>query len=388
LSKSPKVASLYEMKFKIKRDHFTNGLQQVSNVVSLRPTMPILSNVLIEATGDQISLTTTNLDLGIRCTIKADVETEGTLTLPVRKLASIVRDLPSMEVLVEALDAEHAKISAGSSKFRMTAIGVSEFPPLPVFENDSEFILVQANLQNMLKSISYAQSSDETRHMLNGVFFNFDQGMLSVVATDGKRLALNSEELEIPDGQAGNFILPMKTVSELERLLGKGENVKILFNDRQVAFDIEVDENSQEQGLSQTIHLVSKAVEGKFPNYKIVIPEDADQTVSIDRETLRENISRAALVVTDKSQSITMTFSENQIVIKGQSAEFGESEEKMEIEYGGPETKLTFNPEYLIHPLKVLEDDEVIFEFKNDLSPGVFKNSGHFSCVVMPLRLG
>ena len=376
------------MKFKIKRDHFTNGLQQVSNVVSLRPTMPILSNVLIEATGDQISLTTTNLDLGIRCTIKADVETEGTLTLPVRKLASIVRDLPSMEVLVEALDAEHAKISAGSSKFRMTAIGVSEFPPLPVFENDSEFILVQANLQNMLKSISYAQSSDETRHMLNGVFFNFDQGMLSVVATDGKRLALNSEELEIPDGQAGNFILPMKTVSELERLLGKGENVKILFNDRQVAFDIEVDENSQEQGLSQTIHLVSKAVEGKFPNYKIVIPEDADQTVSIDRETLRENISRAALVVTDKSQSITMTFSENQIVIKGQSAEFGESEEKMEIEYGGPETKLTFNPEYLIHPLKVLEDDEVIFEFKNDLSPGVFKNSGHFSCVVMPLRLG
>jgi DNA polymerase-3 subunit beta len=376
------------MKFKINRDHFTNGLQQVSNVVSLRPTMPILSNVLIEATGDQISLTTTNLDLGIRCTIKADVETEGTLTLPVRKLASIVRDLPSMEVLVEALDAEHAKISAGSSKFRMTAIGVSEFPPLPVFENDSEFTLEQANLQNMLKSISYAQSSDETRHMLNGVFFNFDQGMLSVVATDGKRLALNSEELEIPDGQAGNFILPMKTVSELERLLGKGENVKILFNDRQVAFDIEVDENSQEQGLSQTIHLVSKAVEGKFPNYKIVIPEDADQTVSIDRETLRENISRAALVVTDKSQSITMTFSENQIVIKGQSAEFGESEEKMEIEYGGPETKLTFNPEYLIHPLKVLEDDEVIFEFKNDLSPGVFKNSGHFSCVVMPLRLG
>jgi DNA polymerase-3 subunit beta len=376
------------MKFKINRDHFTNGLQQVSNVVSLRPTMLILSNVLIEATGDQISLTTTNLDLGIRCTIKADVETEGTLTLPVRKLASIVRDLPSMEVLVEALDAEHAKISAGSSKFRMTAIGVSEFPPLPVFENDSEFTLVQENLQNMLKSISYAQSSDETRHMLNGVFFNFDQDMLSVVATDGKRLALNSKEIEIPDGQAGNFILPMKTVSELERLLGKGENVKILFNDRQVAFDIEVDENSQEQGLSQTIHLVSKAVEGKFPNYKIVIPEDADQTVSIDRETLRENISRAALVVTDKSQSITMTFIENQIVIKGQSAEFGESEEKMEIEYDGPETKLTFNPEYLIHPLKVLEDDEVIFEFKNDMSPGVFKNRGHFSCVVMPLRLG
>lgn len=376
------------MKLKINRDHFTNGLQQVSNVVPLRPTMPILSNVLIEATGDQVSLTTTNLDLGIRCTIKAQVETEGTLTLPVRKLASIVRDLPNMEVQVEALDAEHAKVSAGSSKFRMTAIGVSEFPPLPDFQNDSEFVLGQESLQGMLKSVSYAQSTDETRHMLNGVFFSFDDDKLTVVATDGKRLALNSQDLEVTEEQAGNFILPMKTVTELERLLGKGQEAKILFNDRQVAFDIEVGEDAQEQGLTQTIHLVSKAVEGKFPNYKIVMPEDTEQSVALDREILHENISRAALVVTEKSQSITMTFSENQILFKGQSAEFGESEETMHIEYNGPETKLTFNPDYLKNPLKVLDDDKVIFEFKNDMSPGVFKNNSHFSCVVMPLRLG
>lgn len=376
------------MKFKLNRDHFVNGLQQVSNVVPLRPTMPILSNVLIEATGDQVSLTTTNLDLGIRCTVQADVQTEGTLTLPVRKLLDIVRGMPSMEVEVEALDAEHAKVTAGSSKFRMTAIGVSEFPPLPTFQNNSEFTLGQKTLSDMLKSVSYAQSTDETRHMLNGVFFNFSEGHLSVVATDGKRLALNSEDLEIPEGQAGDFILPAKTVSELERLLGKGDNAKILFNERQVAFDIEVGDEAKEQGLSQTIHLVSKAVEGKFPNYKIVIPEDADQTVSLNRADLHENIGRAALVVTDKSESITMTFSENQILFKGKSAEFGESDETMQIEYNGPEVQLTFNPKYLMHPLKVLEEDEVIFEFKNELSPGVFKNKRQFSCVVMPLRLG
>lgn len=376
------------MKFKLNRDHFANGLQQVSNVVPLRPTMPILSNVLIEATGDQVSLTTTNLDLGIRCIIQADVQTEGTLTLPVRKLLDIVRGLPSMDVEVEALDAEHAKVSSGSSKFRMTAIGVSEFPPLPTFKNDSEFTLAQDTLTGMLKSVSYAQSTDETRHMLNGVFFNFDDGKLTVVATDGKRLALNSEDLEIPEAQEGNFILPAKTVSELERLLGKGDNAKILFNDRQVAFDIEIGDGAKEQGLSQTIHLVSKAVEGKFPNYKIVIPEDADQRVTINRDDLYENIGRAALVVTDKSESITMTFSENQILFKGQSTEFGESEETMEIDYSGPEVQLTFNPRFLMHPLKVLEEDEVNFEFKNEMSPGVFKNNGQFSCVVMPLRLG
>ena len=126
----------------------------------------------------------------------------------------------------------------------------------------------------------------------------------------------------------------------------------------------------------------------KFPNYKIVIPEDVEQTVSIDRNDLRECISRAALVVTEKSMSVNMTFSENQLEISGQSAEFGESEDKLKIEYDGPETKLTFNPEFLVSPLKVLDDDDVILQFKNDMSPGVFRNSGHFTCVVMPLRLG
>lgn len=196
------------MKFTILKEHFTNGLTQVQNVVPARPTMPILNNVLIEATGDQISLTTTNLDLGIRCTIQAiKVETEGSLTLPVKKLATIIKDLPGMEVEVEALDAEHAKITAGKSKFRITAIGVSEFPPLSDFENDHEYSLDQDKLQLMLKSVSYAQSTDESRHMLNGVYFNFEDNKLTTVATDGKRLALNGLDIEIPDDKTGNFIL-------------------------------------------------------------------------------------------------------------------------------------------------------------------------------------
>ena len=349
--------------------------------------MPILNNVLIEATGDQISLTTTNLDLGIKCTIQAiKVETEGSLTLPVKKLATIVKDLPGMEVQVEALDAQHAKITAGKSKFRMTAIGVSEFPLLSDFENDHEYSLNQEKLQLMLKSVSYAQSTDESRHMLNGVYFNFEENKLTTVATDGKRLALNGLDLSIPEGKIGSFILPMKTVQELERLLGKGENVTILFNERQVAFSVDVGKGTDKTGFVQAIRLVSKTVEGKFPNYKIVIPESSEYSITMDRDDLRDCISRAALVVTEKSESINLTFHKNNLVISGQSAEFGESEEHFPIDYDGPETKLTFNPKYLISPLSELVENEVTFKFKDSGSPGLFCNDEYFMCVVMPLR--
>jgi DNA polymerase-3 subunit beta len=349
--------------------------------------MPILNNVLIEATGNEISLTTTNLDLGIRCSIQAiSVETEGSLTLPVKKLATIVRDLPGMEVNVEALDAQHAKITAGKSKFQMTALGVSEFPPLPEFEKDNEYSLDQGKLQQMLKSVSYAQSTDESRAMLNGVYFNFEDNKLTTVATDGKRLALNGLDIEIPEGNSGNFILPMKTVHELERLLGKGSNVKILFNERQVAFAIDVAEDSAKSGLVQAIRLVSKKVEGKFPNYKIVIPENIEYRVKMNRDDLKDCIARAALVVTEKHESINLTFHSNNLVISGHSDEFGESEEHFPVEFDGAETKLTFNPRFLISPLGELVEDEVIFEFKDSGSPGVFRNEEHFTCVVMPLR--
>jgi len=178
----------------------------------------------------------------------------------------------------------------------------------------------------------------------------------------------------------------MKTVHELERLLGKGENVKILFNERQVAFSIDVGEDNAKTGLVQAIRLVSKTVEGKFPNYKIVIPDNVEYSVKMNRDDLKDCVSRAALVVTEKSESINMTFHSNNLVISGQSAEFGESEEHFPIEYDGPETKLTFNPKYLISPLGELVEDEVTFQFKDSGSPGLFTNEEHFVCVVMPLR--
>src|SRR3954451_8992776 len=232
------------MKFKINRDHFANGLAQVLNVVGSKATMPILSNVLIEAEKDHISLSTTNLDLGIRCKIKAEVKETGAVTLPVKRLATIVRELPNVDVSLDASPNHQVKLTSGGSTFRIMGIGKEEFPPLPEFGEEKAYSLEQTELATMLKSVAYAQSTDETRYILNGVYFNFKDGKLSLVATDGRRLALVSKELEVPASSAGAIILPAKTVSELTRLLDKGEKLKINFNERRAAFQIATDKDS------------------------------------------------------------------------------------------------------------------------------------------------
>jgi len=375
------------MKFKINQDHFSNGLQQVLNVVGTRSTMPILSNVLIEAEEGHISLTTTNLDLGIRCRIKADVSETGGITLPVRKLATIVRELPQNEVFIETGNNNQAKITSGGSLFKIMGISTEEFPPLPSFENRHVFELSQAEIVGMLKSVSYAQSTDENRYILNGVYFNFADEKLTLVATDGRRLALTALETEISEDNVGSLILPAKTVSELERLMGKGDKVKIAFNDRQAAFEIGIDDDSGDTGLVDHLYLVSKIVEGNYPNYRQVIPKETEHRVKIERELMLECVHRAALVTSDKSNSVKLKVSKNLLEISGSSSEYGESHESMAIAYDGPEVQVAFNPQFLMEPLKALSKDEVFFEFKDELSPGLFKTLNNFICVIMPLRL-
>ena len=374
------------MKFKINQDHFSNGLQQVLNVVGSRATMPILSNVLIEAEEGHISLTTTNLDLGIRCRIKADVSEPGGITLPFRKLATIVRELPQNEVFIETSDNNQAKITSGGSLFKIMGISTEEFPPLPTFENRHVFELSQTEIVSMLKSVSYGQSNDENRYILNGVYFNFADAKLTLVATDGRRLALTALDTEISEDNAGSLILPAKTVAELERLMGKGEKVKIAFNDRQAAFEISIDD-TDDTGLVDHLYLVSKIVEGNYPNYRQVIPKETEHRVKIERELMLECVHRAALVTSDKSNSVKLKMSKNLLEISGSSSEFGESHESMAIAYDGPEVQVAFNPQFLMEPLKALTKDEVFFEFKDELSPGLFKTLDNFICVIMPLRL-
>ena len=238
----------------------------------------------------------------------------------------------------------------------------------------------------MLKSVSYAQSSDENRYILNGVYFNFSEDKLTLVATDGRRLALTALETDVAADNSGSLILPAKTVAELERLLGKGEKLKIAFNDRQVAFEIAIEEEG-DTGLSEQLYLVSKIVEGNYPNYRQVIPKETEHRVKIERELMLECVHRAALVTSDKNNSVKLKVSKNLLEITGSSSEYGESHESMAIAYDGPEVQVGFNPQFLMEPLKALTKDEVFFEFKDELSPGLFKTLDNFICVIVPLRL-
>jgi len=375
------------MKFKVNRDHFSNGLAQVLNVVGTRPTMPVLSNVLIEAEGDHLNLTTTNLDLGIRCRVKATIQQGGSVTLPVRRLAGIVRELPSVDVQVEVSPNHQVRVTSGGSNFRIMGIPRDDFPPLPEFADEHSFTLEQSALGQMLASVAYAQSADESRYFLNGVYFHFNDGKLTLVATDGRRLALIHREMDFGGNDGGSLILPAKTVAELSRLLAKDDklSVSLSFNDRRVAFRIQVGDEAS--GLVDQVHLISKVVEGNYPNYQQVIPKEAHQQVQVERELFLQCIRRAALVTSDKSNSVKIKLSNNLLEITAASPDFGEAHESLAVEYSGPDLQVAFNPAFLIDPLRALTKDQVNFELKDEVSPGVFKTDANFLCVVMPVRL-
>ena len=377
------------MKFKINRDHFSSGLQFVTSVVGVRKTMPILQNVLIEASGSKIHLTTTNLDLGARCSVKAEVEEGGSVTLPVKELGRIIRELADMEVRVETSETPKATISTRGSVFNVIGMDSKEFPPLPEIEERNNFTINRSELISMLKSVSYAQSVNEERYMLKGVFFQFDKEKLSLVATDGRRLAVTQKSINTTEEEQGEFILPSLTVSEIEKMPDIGESVRFAFTDRQVAFQLDVsDRKDENHGFVENIYLVSKVVEGKYPNYKQVIPRDDFNVAEVERELMQECVHRAALVSDEK---ITLRIKPKEMEITGQST-LGDACESMNISYAGEETTVSFNPRFILDPLRFISQDKLKLEFRDDMSPGVFKvlesekSDVSILCVVMPIR--
>ncbi|MFP6854590.1 MAG: DNA polymerase III subunit beta [Opitutales bacterium] len=386
------------MKFKINRDHFANGLQLVTSVVGVRKTMQILQNVLIEAVDGKVSLITTNLDLGVKCSIKADVSEDGAITLPVRELGNIVRQLAGMEVSVECSEGNRATISTRGSLFHVMGIDSKEFPPLPALDKLNQYDLSRKELTQMLRNVSYAQSVNEERYMLRGVFFSFANDKLTLVATDGRRLAGTERAITIPDESGGEFILPANTVSELEKLPPLGDTVKVSFNERQVAFEMKIsegkpeasdDEKAASKGFVDSIYLVSKVVEGRYPNYKQVIPTETFEKSEVERELLQECITRASLVSDEK---VTLSIKPGELEITGQST-LGDALETMGIEYDGSAVTVSYNPAFACDPLKALSKDKVILEFRDEISPGIIRTDGpteddpiSFLCVIMPIR--
>jgi DNA polymerase III subunit beta len=363
------------MKFRISKEAFLDGLQKVQHVVSSRTTLPILSNVLLVAKDGRLQFTTTDLDVGITGSVEAQIEKEGATTLPAKRLVSIIRELPASEVEVVVDGKNHASIRSGPSFFKIIGLSDSEFPPLPDFEGAKVFKIPQQALRDGLKKTSYAISTDETRYVLNGIFTSFRDGKMTLVATDGRRLAMVDTDLEFPASHETDVIIPTKAVQELQRLLGDSGDVIVKLSDNQVSFAV---------GDSL---LASKLIEGNYPNYRQVIPGDSNERVIISREALLETVRRVSLLSSDKSNSVKLVFSENRIEVTANSPDVGEAQESMDVIYQGPAMQIAFNPEFLQAPLRNLDSNDVYLDLIDEMSPGVLRIEGTFLYVLMPMRV-
>jgi DNA polymerase III subunit beta len=363
------------MKFSVTKEKLLECLQQVQNVVSTRTTLPILSNVLLQTNGSEIRLTTTDLDVGVRGSFEAQIEKEGATTLPARRLFTIIRELPSSEIQFDVDGKNAASIRSGQSFFKILGLPEEEFPPLPKFDDSKVVTIRQKDLRDGLRKTSYAISTDETRYVLNGVLFSFKDNKLTLVATDGRRLAMLDIDLEFPRSHEADIIVPTKAVTELQRLLTDEGDVRVSVGSGQIAFD-----------LNNTL-LVSKLIEGNYPNYRQVIPGEMKERITLERETLLNSLRRVSLLASDKSNSIKLNFSKNNIDITANTPEVGEAKESLPVAYKGREFSIAFNPEFLMAPLRNLTEDEIFLDLIDEMSPGVIKIQSPFLYVLMPMRI-
>ncbi len=363
------------MKFSVTKDKLLEGLQTVQNVVSTRTTLPILSNVLIRAGDGGLSLTTNDLDVGMSCSVEATVETAGGTTLPARRLAGIVKELPATEVNVEVDGKNVASIRCGPSFFKMLCLPEDEFPALPKLETAKAFTLKQKDLKDALRKTSYAISTDETRYVLNGILFSFKENKLTLVATDGRRLALVDLESEFPRSNEVDIVVPSKCITELQRLLGDDGDVKLAVGENQISFE------------AGGRLLVSKLIEGNYPNYRQVIPQESRERITIERELLLNAVHRVSLLSSEKSNSVKLNFTKNNLEITANTPDIGEARESLPINYKSKDFSVAFNPGFLQDPLRNLADEEVHLEVSDEMSPGVIKIGSPFLYVLMPMRI-
>src|SRR5580693_5344564 len=368
------------MNLTITKEQIINGLQAVQNVVSTRTTLPILSNVLLRADKDKLELTATDLDVTISCGVEASVKKAGATTVPVKKLFGIIRELNNPEIELEVDDKNMCSVRSGASFYKINGLSAEEFPPLPKFKEDKKVVLPQEKIRGMLKKTSFAISTDESRYVLNGIFISLKEHKLTMVATDGRRLALVDEEVDVSEKSQGEFIVPAKAVNELNRLLQDKGEVEIRYGENQASFSLKDD-----KGFS--VLLVTKLIEGNYPNYRQVIPGEAKERVALQREEFLHALKRAEIMTSDKSNSVKLAFSKNNLAITANSPEVGEARESLAINYKGKEMAIAFNPKYMIDPLNALTEDEIFLELIDELSPGVVKINGPFLYVVMPMRL-
>ena len=363
------------MKFSIEKDQILEALQKVQSIVGQRTTLPILSNVLLEAGNGKLTLTTTDMEVSVRTSIEADIDEDGATTLPARRFFSICRDLHGHQVDIGVSNEDVATIISGSYTCKLEGLSKEDFPPMPTFEESYSYQLKQGTFKDILQKTSYAASTDESRAILNGSLMAFRDNKLTTVCTDGRRLALVEQEIDMPEEAEVDIVVPTKTVIELIKTLGDEGQAIIKTSATQVAFEF------------GTIFIISKLIDGTYPNYRQVIPSQCEERIAIDREMLQGAVRRVSLMLDDQAASVKVQITENRLELLTSSPEIGESRESVPVKYSGKDITIAFNPGFLMAPLKHLDNDEIFLELSDELSPGVIKTNVPFLYVIMPIRV-
>ncbi|MBI4430814.1 MAG: DNA polymerase III subunit beta [Candidatus Omnitrophica bacterium] len=365
------------MKFTIPRSGLQRALSKVVGVIGSRATLPVLANVLLESEGkDTLSLVGTDLELGISTKTSADVSEEGSITVPAKRLHDIVRELPETTICFSVAKNHNITLETGRGQFKIMGLPKDDFPKLPEADETQPVEVDQSVLRECLNLTSFAISHDQTRYVLSGTLFVLRNGELRLIATDGRRLSFIKRQVDIPKNYEFEAIVPAKAVNELGKLLEGVGLVKIAPLKNQLAFEV-----------GET-RIVTRLIEGRFPNYEQVIPKEEKTKISLDREALLSAIRRAALLTSVDTQVIKLDVLGDKLLVSSRTPNVGESQEELGAKLSGREIAIGFNPQYLIDVLKNLNDDEIFLCLTDPDKSGVVKGtSDDYLYVVMPMQL-
>lgn len=364
------------MKFKISKAQFFEGLKSVQNVVASKVSLPVLSNVLLEANGKELVMTTTDLDISIRAVCPCEVEMAGSTTTPVKLLFNAIAKVVDGEVEFETDAKERATIVAGNAKFTFTGLPATDFPKIPKDDDAFEYKIQQSTFKDMLRKVVYAASQDDTHRTLRSILLSFKEQKLTMVATDGRRLSLVEQEVEFPADAERDIVLPVRTATEIQRSLNGDTELSLMVQKSQICFKID------------NLMIYSKLIDEVYPNYRQVIPQDTREHISVDRQLLLDALERASVLTVDEARSTRLIFSSGKLTVTSAASDIGEAKDEVPIKYAGEKIEILFNPSYVIDCLKAIDDDEVIVNLTDGHSPAVIKCSIPFLYILMPLRVG
>jgi DNA polymerase III subunit beta len=368
------------MKIRIPRQDLLDSVNRAKTVVSSKTALPILSHILLETRENAIRLSATDLKVSIECTVDCTVEEPGALTVSSQRLAMILSELPDADVTLSLGENNVIHLTCGRIQTRLFSMAPEEFPPIRSFDNIEPLIFSQEMLRKMFLKTSFAICTDQARYNLTGLLVEIQDGRLTVVATDGRRMSVCMERESVPQGVNVKVIIPGKMIGELERLLGNDGEVSVYLDEAQTAFSF------------GNTRLVTALIEGNFPNYEVVIPKKHDKEAVINTAAFIEAVRRTRTMTNEKFNNVRFILSSGILQLKVVTPEVGEYEEELNIEYDGERVDIAFNPDFLLDILRNVDSEMVCLILKDMTSPGIVKPfteapADSYVNVVMPIRL-